>query len=196
MNANQIYAGEEYAWYQNKPKGYTPSGAVKVKVLSVSKRRNSWQKNASTEVEIEVLELGTSPYSYHKVGQTRTVPARDILDFWDDYEDEMEMKREEERLRKIRQAEEAKAREEERRRRQTRILVLQEKVGSKLVERGLPYGSVSLLGDKTVSMPLDNLLVWLGITDAEIDAAVDLVLADTAEAAVDGAGDLATSGNG
>jgi hypothetical protein len=180
MNANHIFTHEEYAWYQNKPKGRTPSGAAKVKVLGTRKVKSAWAKNASSEVEVLILKKG-SWYSSPEEGSKRWVPARDIIDYWDAYEDEQNAlaaeRAERARLAEIQRAERERLRHEA----QVRTLVLQEILGRRLVEKGLPYGSFSMLGNETASVKLHVLLDWLGITEDEIHAGVVGVLAADGE---------------
>jgi len=196
LNASQIFTNEEYAWYKNKPKGSNPAGAAKVKALSTKKVKHSWAKNASTEVEILILKAGTGyTMSYYQEGRKLWVPAREIMDFWDSYHDEQEMLRLERGKQQRLLEEERRQREEARHRAQTRVLVLQNLIGQRLVERGLPYGSVSLLGTEAVSIKVEVLLAWLGITDGEVDNAVDTVLGSDPEGSTtDGSAVLNPSG--
>ena len=80
MNSQSIWSGHEYAYYQNRPKGVTFSrhGVQKVKALKVTKVRLSGNTRYTSMVLAEFPD-----------GSERNIKARDILSFWDDYEDQL-----------------------------------------------------------------------------------------------------------
>ena len=158
MNAGQLYTDEFYAWSPYPKKGRFTPGAVKVRLTNVETRKSREDANARTFAVITVMETG----------EKRTVRAREIVAFWDDYHNEAEF------LKKERED-----RELELRRHQTKELVmssviatkLQEKTGMQLVGK-IQYSPYS----ETVIIPLNEIIQWLGITDEEINTWVNKVL--------------------
>lgn len=85
MKAQDLWAGHEYAYKENKPRGVeTPLGAQRVKVIRTErKKRSIYSERMSTLATVEFLDKETG----ETTGTTRTVRARDIFDWWIDYED-------------------------------------------------------------------------------------------------------------
>lgn len=167
MNSNQIYEGEMYAYWPGKPRGMTPTGAAKVRANRLKKSKYTYEKNRRTEVEITVVAPGTAgTLSYLTEGRTMLVPARDIIDFWDSYKDEEALL-----------LEERERRNYAHRRVAVQKAVLENLIGGKLGNFGLPHGiiNVSSSGD-WVTIPLAPVLSWLGITEDEVEEAVKNVL--------------------
>lgn len=88
MKAQSLWIGSDYAWYEYRGRGGPlPLNAKRVKLLEVVKEPvNSWGKNSRmrTLCMVQMLKDDGMPddsYSYH-----RKVRARDILNFWDEYE--------------------------------------------------------------------------------------------------------------
>lgn len=101
MNAQSIWAGHEYAYYNNRPKGvnFSRHGVVRITVIKIEKVREwSGSQRATTMVKGTLDD-----------GRTVTVKARDIIGFWDDYaeqlavvmEREAEQERERARIREV-----------------------------------------------------------------------------------------------
>ena len=86
MNAGSLWAGTEYAWAEYRPRGSFPMGAMRVKVIKVQKVYN-YGPNKATVVDVEILDGRWE-------GQTKQVKARDIVNFWNEYEDERNHRRE------------------------------------------------------------------------------------------------------
>lgn len=78
MQAQSIWAGHDYAWYANRPKGsnFIRHGVRRVTAIKVLKRKDYGMERASTYVVVQD----------HEAGREREVRARDILSFWEDYE--------------------------------------------------------------------------------------------------------------
>lgn len=108
MQASELWSGTEYAHTENRPKGVeTPMNCKKVRVLRVFKeKQDQWNERMTTFASVEIFDKDDN------VVATRTVRARDIVDFWDEYQDRYQhimaqrKKAEEERLAR-RAAEEA-----------------------------------------------------------------------------------------
>jgi hypothetical protein len=87
MKAQDLWAGHEYAYKENKARGVeTPMGALRVRVIKTERRRDPWNQRQSTYVTVEFLNKETGEI----VGGMSTVRARDIFDWWDDYSDRIE----------------------------------------------------------------------------------------------------------
>lgn len=85
MKAQDLWAGHEYAYKESKPRGVeTPLGASRVKVIKTErKKRSMYSERMSTVATVEFLDKETGVTR----GVLRTVRARDIFDWWDDYAD-------------------------------------------------------------------------------------------------------------
>lgn len=162
MNSNLLYEGEYYAWYMNRPKGRTPIGAAKVRVNRVRKSKSIYDKNRKTVVDITIIEPNNM--QWYKAGSTRTVPAREIVDSWDSYKDE-------EALLIL----EIDRRNLEYRRSTIRSSVLQTYIAQGLLEKGLGDAHVSIASER-IHFRTNDILDWLGISEEEIDAAVEKAL--------------------
>jgi hypothetical protein len=78
MNAQSVWPGHEYAYVSYVRKKHFPTGAVKVKVISVRKHQASYKDRTDT--------LATVLFDESKA--TREVNVRNLYDFWDSYMDE------------------------------------------------------------------------------------------------------------
>lgn len=162
MNAGQLYINEYYAWSPYPKKGRFTHGARKVRLVNVETHKSRSDSNAKTFAVI-IID-GTE--------QRMTVRAREIVAFWDDYHNEAEFLRKEEQ-----------DRVDERRRQQTKELVmssiianqLQEKTGMQLNGR-IQYSPYA----ETITLPISEVVTWLGITDEFIDDKVTKVLENDA----------------
>ena len=83
MQASELWSGTEYAYVDGRPKGVeTPMHASRVRVLRVFKAKaDSWNERMTTYANVEFLDKEDN------VIRTREVRARDIVDFWDEYQD-------------------------------------------------------------------------------------------------------------
>jgi hypothetical protein len=185
MNSNHIHEGELYAWYQGRPKGVTPWGAAKVRVNRIKKSKYTYEKNRRTEIEVTIVEVGENPHmKYYKEGRNLTVSARDLIDYWEDYHDEMAVVMEERRKRDF-----------EREKAQLRGQILEQMIGIKLAEKGF-LGIINVNYNSTsVNLSMDSVKMWLGIFDHDLDQAVVNRLGPSSEVAVPSHPDPADSGS-
>ena len=79
MNAQSIWAGEHYAWAYMRPKSGLPRNGKEVVAIATRRIRQFGNERLSTEVHVKLV--GTD--------KERWVPAREIVDFWDNYESEL-----------------------------------------------------------------------------------------------------------
>lgn len=147
MKAGDIWAGHEYAWLQDKPKGVeTPMGAVCVKVVKINRKPAYYgSQRLSTYVDVELLQ----DFQFKRKGTIIEVRARDIVDHWYDYDV---------RAREIRENRE-KA-EQERTERSHRIKKENEDITLAFLQKGL---RVRVAGSGDVYINRVEALVWLGL---------------------------------
>jgi len=158
MNAAQLYTGELYAWSAYPKKGRFTHGAVKVRLTNVETRKARYDTNAKTFAVITVVETG----------EKKTVRAREIVAFWDDYQNERDFLKKEEQ-----------DREDARRRQQAKDLIMSSLIAKKIQDRtGMQLtGRVQYAPyAETITLPIDEVVKWLEITDMEIDTLVTEVL--------------------
>jgi hypothetical protein len=91
MKFQDLWAGEEYAWYEDKPRDHIPSNAVRVKLIRAYKKRMYGNEKATGFAEVEILE----GRRYHTPGRKVEVRVRDIIETWDEYDAIMEERRKE-----------------------------------------------------------------------------------------------------
>lgn len=155
MNASSLWAGTEYAWAEYRPRGSFPMIAEKVKVIKVTKKKVYGNDNASSFVEVEVLTGRMS-------GQTHTIKARDIVNFWNEYVDERDHRTEasrraqaeaQERLESARQVAAVRAKKEAEE---------NQLIANALRDRGIENDGIVSLGNRII---LDRAVVmsWLGL---------------------------------
>lgn len=85
MNATKLWPGSEYAWYECRGRGGPlPLHARRVRVLEVIKRSVYGKKRDETLVKVMILDDEGNPNGV----PDRTARARDILDFWEQYEED------------------------------------------------------------------------------------------------------------
>lgn len=152
MNASQLYSGEYYAYHPYPPRGRIPVDAIKVMLRHTEQRKRSYDKNRHTVAAITLVESG----------REISVPARQLIMFWDDYEAEqqhmLEEKAERERLQM---------------RRNLRREILQSIINTHLAERNIPLTVTLDWREVTAYVNVSGLLEWLGITEAVINEAID-----------------------
>lgn len=107
------------------------------------------------------MQDGTSPYhKSYKEGDIKWVSAREIVDFWDAY------KAEEEPILRERAKREYNSKRE-----RARGNIVSSVIGNAFAERGIPYGGIDSYN--RIWLPIQNVLDWLGISEDEIDRAID-----------------------
>lgn len=160
MNSNELYTGEFYAWFPNRPKGRIPLGAAKVTIDHIVRSKSTWEKNRRTEVTITVVEKG-SRVSWYDVGSKVTVPARELIDYWNEYKDEVaHLEAEQQR------------KEYDRKKVGSRRRALTKLIGTRMEPMGLPSGAVTVESNYAASISLDALLAWLRISEENIETTV------------------------
>jgi len=152
MNAGQLFTNELYAWKQNRSKGQMPLDALKVRLRHTEQRKRDYMQNRSTYAAITVVDTG----------REYTVPAREIVDFWDAYEGERDVLLEERRQAEMK-----------RRRETLRKEVLEGMVNYRLQEREIPLVPKLNFWGSTAEIPTDQFVRWLEITEADIQRAID-----------------------
>jgi predicted ribosome quality control (RQC) complex YloA/Tae2 family protein len=105
MNANDLWAGTDYAWSNYLQKGVRwvpPRYTKRVRVVRVLKRQEYGNKNATSYAE--VIDIDPETEDWLNDGRTREVRARDIFMRWEEYADESDRREvEAKRLEKERQ---------------------------------------------------------------------------------------------
>jgi hypothetical protein len=81
MNANSIWPDHEYAFAVDRPNKSFPINATKGKCIRVFQQREYGNERKSSYVVFEVMNGDGVPHE-------RTIRSRDVVDFWDDYENE------------------------------------------------------------------------------------------------------------
>lgn len=92
MNLQELWSGNDYAWYQSRGKGETyRANAVRVKIVRAFKRQASLENERMSGyadvllVDEETGEPRTNTFGEHLTTEVR---ARDIAMRWDEYESE------------------------------------------------------------------------------------------------------------
>lgn len=112
MQANSLWAGNDYAYIQDKGNIDFSFGASRVRIIRVFKEKaDSWNERLSTYAEVHFIDDEGNVKQRDGKDIIRKVRARDILDFWDSYSDEKE-RREQEARERQRKAIEEKTRTE------------------------------------------------------------------------------------
>lgn len=155
MNASQLYVGEEYAYHPRPPKGRIPIDAVKVTLSSAEQRKRPFDTNRHTVATVVFADSGAE----------RTVRARDLIMFWDEYESEQRH-----------MLQERAEREKARRRRELKKTIIEQILSFKLAERGIPLTFTVSWDETTAYTTVPQLRSWLEITEEQIEAAIDKVM--------------------
>lgn len=129
MNAQSLWAGNDYAYVSYPSRGVTfYSGAKRVRVERVYKERAWGNDRMTTKVVVTNVETG----------RQFTTTARNIVDFWSDYEAERD-----------RRAEIRRKEEEEREQRRRERQELKKRVEAVLTEHGIK-GYVNVNGEVVI----------------------------------------------
>lgn len=110
MNLNQLWAGNDYAYYEMKGRGeYYRPNASRVRIIRAFQKKEWGNQRLSGYAEVRFLtDEGEPQLDYKNEPKIATVRARDIAMHWDEYSDER-AHREEERERLQREREEQQA---------------------------------------------------------------------------------------
>lgn len=112
MNLNQLWAGQDYAWYEWRSRGETyRSNGVRVRIIRAFQERQYGNERMSGFAEVNLVDDEGNIRTYAN-GEPliKKIRARDIAMRWDEYADEKNH-REAERERLQKEREEAEARE-------------------------------------------------------------------------------------
>ena len=166
MNYQSIWKGDEYAWSPERPKGVFPRNGRKVLVLGKHKitHPGNTRQSAEVHVQYEGQVYNYITKEYEPKTMDTWVPAREIVDFWDNYSSELEHVQEEARL----QSERYEAEKTE------RIRLREERLAAEAAEKerkytdfaartGIPREAISLLSDISVTITIPALERRLGI---------------------------------
>lgn len=174
MNANLLYQGENYAWTSYRQRGVFPMNCEKVRLLSMRRKREYGNDNATTYAEIET-----------STGQICSVVARELVDFWDNYESERDHLREEKARKQAAQIAQVE--------RANKIHDLTQELAQK---KGLPISQIRLYSyNVDISIPVADFYNWLGVSKDEIAATVDSMLAGDSVQSTLGRGNLHAVGD-
>jgi hypothetical protein len=152
MKASELFTSEHYAWKSNPPKGRIPIDAKKVRLRHTEQRKRDYMQNKSTFAAITEVETG----------RERTVPARELIMFWDEYEGERDHLLAERREHEMRI-----------RRDQLRRTVVESMMNYRLHEKGIPITISYYSGGTATIASATALKDWLGISEEEITEAID-----------------------
>lgn len=163
MNANALWAGNDYAYVEGRGRGqqYSPS-AKRVRVIRVFPKKNSYYaERATTMVEAEFLTDNGEPrlWTYgQNVGQpiVREIRARDIINHWNEYAE----------MREYRKAQAAKI-EEERQEQLRKEQRDRERVIDAIELKGIERNAVLRVSYGEVCLDRDILESWLGLDAQE-----------------------------
>lgn len=151
MNATSLWKGHRYAYHRDLPtyrkRDSIPDDAREVEVLELKQFYRPGNSRLSTEVVIKIVATG----------MIKRVKPNTIVDFWDNYEDELhhrkqqKAKQEQERAAlRIRQQQEAASREQ--------------KVLAILASRGIPGYAVTVTPHTTYIRTADILTLGESVT--------------------------------
>jgi hypothetical protein len=155
MNLNQLWSGNDYAYYDMRGRGEVyRTNAQRVRIVRVYRERRWGNERLSGYAEVLYLnDDGTQMLTHKGEPRRQEVRARDIAMRWEEYEDERDH-REAERERIQREKEEAQAREQDAK---THLL-------DKMVEKyGIPREIVTSIGSGSVTISRAGLERSLGL---------------------------------
>ncbi len=170
MNAQSIWAGEEYAFYPYRPNQTFVMGGRRLRAIKVVKRREFGNSKMSSFVIGTELDKVTGEVIREEI----EVRTRDVIDFWEDYENErkaVDRKRQEAQ----REAEEARARfeaerqerlrreEQERNERERVMAEKRECLVNGMVARGIPKEAITSVGQHSIQLDRTVMEVWLSV---------------------------------
>jgi hypothetical protein len=172
MNAQSIWAGEEYAFYPYKGNQAFMWNARRLRAVKVTKRREFGNSKMSSFVE--GVELDKETGDVLRDGAVIEVRTRDVIDFWEDYSNELaakNRKRQEERevAERMRQQQEAERMERLRREEAERTERLRvdnerrENLIAKMVDRGIPREAIYSVSATNIILDRTVMEVWLSI---------------------------------
>jgi hypothetical protein len=153
MQANALWAGNDYAYIHDRGNLTFSHSAARVRVMRVFKRKeNTWSQRMKTYVDVIVLDDDGTPTLRDGSQIHRTVIARDIVSEWEEYADERDRRNAEVHERRRKQQEEA-----------AKIAFEAEAIQDFLANLGLERGAVSFpyYNNETVSIRKEAILNWM-----------------------------------
>jgi hypothetical protein len=173
MNAQSIWAGEYYAFADFKGNKKFILNAQKGKAIKVEKRVTTWAGERKSAFALFLIEPeNAQPYE-------KWVRARDVIDFWEDYERERRVyyaeqarKADEARIERERRNAEYEARiAEQRRLRESQEQAERDRterlVNTLIAKTGLPKELITSVGSQVVSIDRTQLEFWLSIRNGD-----------------------------
>lgn len=153
IKASQLYVGEYYAHVTSPPKGRLATNGKKVRLRGTETRKSSRSTNARTFALITVVDTG----------QEKTVRARELVDFWNNYEGEIEAIKREQAERAAQQY-----------RTQVRSSMVEVLIAQHFKQiTGIDVIGRLSVGFKEIRLPIPVIFEWLDITEEEIEKKVD-----------------------
>jgi hypothetical protein len=154
MNANQLWAGNDYAYADYRPKGVPfVHGGKRVRVIRVYQEKDYGSERARSMVHVLMLTDEGEPRKAYSGGDLeQKVRARDIFMRWDEYEDERTYRNE--------QAEKI---EHERRQKEERAQNAKARLTDALEAKGIERTAISTVSDYAVTINRAVLESWLGL---------------------------------
>lgn len=177
MKAQSLWAGNDYAYIRYRGRGQSYDYKIqRVRIIMVMEEKKDYNKNATTYAEVKFLDWDGNPTET----QDARVRARDIVDFWADwwndissgeetngerlikqkaYVEEQEKVKEQQRLEYIRQREEREAAEAERR---AQLQMKRNRIIRKLESVGLDANKAIIAYDgRAVTIHDPELTLWI-----------------------------------
>jgi multidrug efflux pump subunit AcrA (membrane-fusion protein) len=179
LNAQSLWAGEEYAFVNAKPRGSFVMNARKGRVIRVWKQKEMFKENKTAYVQLEELDKETGD-----VLRLVEIKARDVIDFWTDFENERNgilKEREAEQAAKLAKYEQQRLEREERERvareareaKERQDQVQRERLINGLVEKGVPRDLILSISQDYVSLSRTGLELWLSIKPPQDENSLD-----------------------
>lgn len=155
MNANNIWSGNDYAYVPGRGRGVTFSwSAERIKAIRVYPKYDGYGRERATSM-VECVALNDDGRPKKAVSGDdliRHVRARDIIQRWEEYEDERDYRTEQrEKIERERQQEEAKKEAD------------RTKIVEALEAKGIERSAVASISEYAVSINRHTLEEWLGI---------------------------------
>ena len=166
MQASELWAGHDYAFaIYGKPRGQRFTTVRRVKLISVSKEKSLGER-AKTYAMVQYLDKDGNVQADTP---QRKVRARDIVNFWDDYQAEYNAYLEQERIRRQereRIANERKAQQAEKRRKaEARAFAIKNALANRGIEPEAVTINTTYYGElyDHVTIKTEVLESWLGL---------------------------------
>lgn len=169
MNAQSIWAGEMYAYTSYRPNKRFVMNALKLRAKKLEKRRQYGNDRLTTFVIGDRINEETGEVIHEDI----VVRARDVIDFWDSYDNERKALRTEREEREKRWAQEREQQNQERERRLQEERELREAAQRAEAEQnerivtlfidktGIPRDAIYSVGAGTIQLDRTMVELWL-----------------------------------